>query len=39
MTTPGIETRPIAELTDRDHADFNEVFFTDRDRAGGESRR
>jgi alkylation response protein AidB-like acyl-CoA dehydrogenase len=29
MTTPGIETRPIAELTDRDHADFNEVFFTD----------
>ena len=29
MKTPGIETRPIAELTDRDHADFNEVFFTD----------
>jgi len=29
MTTPGIETRPIAELTDRDHVDFNEVFFTD----------
>ena len=29
MTTPGIETRPIAELTDRGHADFNEVFFTD----------
>ena len=29
MTTPGIETRPIAELTNRDHADFNEVFFTD----------
>ena len=29
MRTPGIETRPLAELTDRDHADFNEVFFTD----------
>jgi alkylation response protein AidB-like acyl-CoA dehydrogenase len=29
MRTPGIETRPIAELTDRQHADFNEVFFTD----------
>ena len=29
MRTPGIETRPIAELTDREHADFNEVFFTD----------
>ncbi|MGH9028321.1 MAG: acyl-CoA dehydrogenase family protein [Acidimicrobiales bacterium] len=29
MGSPGIETRPIAELTDRDHADFNEVFFTD----------
>jgi alkylation response protein AidB-like acyl-CoA dehydrogenase len=29
MTSAGIETRPIAELTDRDHADFNEVFFTD----------
>ena len=29
MTTPGIATRPIAELTDREHADFNEVFFTD----------
>jgi alkylation response protein AidB-like acyl-CoA dehydrogenase len=29
MTTPGVETRPIAELTDRKHADFNEVFFTD----------
>ena len=29
MKTPGIETRPIAELTDRKHADFNEVFFTD----------
>ncbi|HXW35755.1 MAG TPA: acyl-CoA dehydrogenase family protein [Acidimicrobiales bacterium] len=29
METPGIETRPIAELTNRDRADFNEVFFTD----------
>jgi len=29
MSSPGIETRPIAELTNRDHADFNEVFFTD----------
>jgi alkylation response protein AidB-like acyl-CoA dehydrogenase len=29
MKTPGIDTRPIAELTDRNHADFNEVFFTD----------
>src|SRR6202043_189146 len=29
MKTPGVETRPIAELTDREHADFNEVFFTD----------
>jgi alkylation response protein AidB-like acyl-CoA dehydrogenase len=29
MKTPGIETRTIAELTDSQHADFNEVFFTD----------
>src|SRR3984957_5400497 len=29
MASPGIEIRPLAELTDRDHADFNEVFFTD----------
>ncbi|MGA2520117.1 MAG: acyl-CoA dehydrogenase family protein [Acidimicrobiales bacterium] len=29
MTTPGVQTRPIAELTDSEHADFNEVFFTD----------
>jgi alkylation response protein AidB-like acyl-CoA dehydrogenase len=29
MKTPGIETRPLPELTDREHADFNEVFFTD----------
>ena len=29
MSTPGIDIRPLAELTDRDHADFNEVFFTD----------
>jgi alkylation response protein AidB-like acyl-CoA dehydrogenase len=29
MRTPGIEYRPIAELTDPTYADFNEVFFTD----------
>ena len=29
MKAPGIEYRPIAELTDPDYADFNEVFFTD----------
>src|SRR3954452_15206875 len=29
MKSPGIEHRPIAELTDHDYADFNEVFFTD----------
>jgi len=29
MKTPGIEARPLAELNDRDRADFNEVFFTD----------
>jgi alkylation response protein AidB-like acyl-CoA dehydrogenase len=29
MRTPGIETRPLPELTDKDVADFNEVFFTD----------
>ncbi len=29
MRTPGIEIRPIPELTDRHRADFNEVFFTD----------
>ncbi|HTZ09250.1 MAG TPA: acyl-CoA dehydrogenase family protein [Acidimicrobiales bacterium] len=29
MATPGIQTRPLAELTDSGHADFNEVFFTD----------
>jgi alkylation response protein AidB-like acyl-CoA dehydrogenase len=29
MKTPGIEHRPIAELTDPYYADFNEVFFTD----------
>ena len=29
MKTPGIETRPLPELTDKGHADFNEVFFTD----------
>jgi len=29
MRTPGIECRPLPELTDRHRADFNEVFFTD----------
>jgi alkylation response protein AidB-like acyl-CoA dehydrogenase len=29
MRTPGIEYRPIAELTEPTYADFNEVFFTD----------
>src|SRR3954451_21603856 len=29
MKSPGIEHRPIPELTDHDYADFNEVFFTD----------
>jgi alkylation response protein AidB-like acyl-CoA dehydrogenase len=29
MSSPGIDTRPIPELTDKEHADFNEVFFTD----------
>jgi alkylation response protein AidB-like acyl-CoA dehydrogenase len=29
MKTPGIRVRPMAELTDKDHADFNEVFFDD----------
>ena len=29
MKTPGIEIRPLPELTDRDYADFNEVFLTD----------
>jgi alkylation response protein AidB-like acyl-CoA dehydrogenase len=29
MRTPGIVCRPLPELTDPDHADFNEVFFTD----------
>ncbi len=29
MTTPGVETRPFAELTEPDFFDFNEVFFTD----------
>lgn len=29
MTSPGITIRPLAELTDPDHVDFNEVFFDD----------
>jgi alkylation response protein AidB-like acyl-CoA dehydrogenase len=29
MKTPGITCRPLPELTDPDHADFNEVFFSD----------
>ena len=29
MDTPGIEARPLAALVDREHPDFNEVFFTD----------
>jgi alkylation response protein AidB-like acyl-CoA dehydrogenase len=29
MSTPGIQCRPLPELTDPHHADFNEVFFTD----------
>lgn len=29
MRAPGITVRPLPELTDRHHADFNEVFFED----------
>jgi alkylation response protein AidB-like acyl-CoA dehydrogenase len=29
MRTPGIEVRPLPGLTDRRHADFNQVFFSD----------
>ncbi len=29
MRSPGIEARPMAELTEPDYRDFNEVFFTD----------
>jgi alkylation response protein AidB-like acyl-CoA dehydrogenase len=29
MRTPGITCRPLPELTDIHHVDFNEVFFTD----------
>jgi alkylation response protein AidB-like acyl-CoA dehydrogenase len=29
MRSPGLEYRPIAELTEPTYADFNEVFFTD----------
>jgi alkylation response protein AidB-like acyl-CoA dehydrogenase len=28
-TTPGVDRRPFAELSDQDYCDFNEVFFTD----------
>jgi alkylation response protein AidB-like acyl-CoA dehydrogenase len=28
MRSPGIEHRPLPELTDHDYADFNELFFT-----------
>jgi len=27
MKSPGVRVRPMPELTNRDHADFNEVFF------------
>jgi alkylation response protein AidB-like acyl-CoA dehydrogenase len=27
MKAPGIRVRPLPELTDKEHADFNEVFF------------
>ena len=29
MATEGVVCRPLPELTDQDHIDFNEVFFTD----------
>jgi alkylation response protein AidB-like acyl-CoA dehydrogenase len=29
MRSPGVEWRPLPELTDAERADFNEVFFTD----------
>lgn len=29
MSTLGIECRPLLEITEKDHADFNEVFFDD----------
>ena len=29
MKTPGIVCRPLPELTDPEHVDFNEVFFSD----------
>ena len=28
MASPGVECRPLHEITERGHADFNEVFFT-----------
>jgi alkylation response protein AidB-like acyl-CoA dehydrogenase len=29
MKSPGVRVRPLPELTDRTHVDFNEVFFDD----------
>jgi len=29
MDSPGIECRPLLEITEKGHADFNEVFFTE----------
>ena len=29
MRSPGVEARPLPELTEPDYLDFNEVFFTD----------
>jgi len=29
MKAPGVRVRPLPDLTDRGHADFNEVFFDD----------
>ena len=29
MKAPGVRVRPLPDLTDRSHADFNEVFFDD----------
>lgn len=29
MRSPGVDARPFADLSGKDHTDFNEVFFTD----------